>query len=255
MLVLDSFGNCYGSPSISATAGPAGVIDNTINLYTGAGYTVCDDTGTNPPCTISAGEGFWVRVPANSETNARLRIGGACESGSTAAMADMSNSSVVEKDPASADAWAVYLKINAGPYVDPVSTLGQRAGASIDYDRFDLRELPPDRAPYMTMVFPHPDWGDRAGDYGADYHSVDDIRRNEWHFVVKTSQELSDLKLSWQAPEHILKFSQLMDEDTGETIKLKKLQSYSTEWYGLKERHFKWVLKKLDSKTSVRMKE
>jgi len=246
-LVLDTYGNCYGSPSIAATAGSLGVIDNAINYYNGAGYTVCDDTGTNPPCTIAAGEGFWVRVPDNSETNAQLRIGGACESGSTVT-ADKADRSAVERKAAPAEAWAVYLKVSAGPYIDPVSTLGQRASASIDYDRNDLRELPPDRAPYMTMVFPHPDWGDRAGDYGSDYHSVDDVKRSEWHFVVKTSEKLSDLKLSWQAPEHILKYSQLVDEDTGETINLKKLQSYNTEWYGLKERHFKWILRKVTNK-------
>ena len=96
----------------------------------------------------------------------------------------------------------------------------------------------------MTLVFPHPEWGDAAGDYGADYHSLTNTKSDEWHFVVRSSEVLEDLTISWQAPEDILKYSVLLDVDTGEKVKLKKLQSYGTQWYGLQERHFKWVLKK-----------
>ena len=246
--VLDTYGNCYGSPSIAATAGSVGVINNAINFYNGSSYTICDDTGTNPPCTLAAGEGFWVQVPDNGETNARLRIGGACESGSTVA-ADKSAKATLEKET-SLVGWAAYLKVNAGPYEDPVNTLGQRASATIGYDRNDLKELTPDRAPFMTLVFPHPDWGDKAGDYGADYQPLGGTKTSEWYFVVHTSELLEDLTLSWQAPEDILQNSQLVDMDTGEIFKLKKLQSYTTEWYGLQERHFKWVLKNTTRKTS-----
>ena len=144
--------------------------------------------------------------------------------------------------------WAVYLKVNAGPYEDPVNTLGQRDTAVIGYDRNDLKELAPDRDPYLTLVFPHPDWGEKAGDYGADYQPLDRSQTNEWYFVIRTSELLQDLKLSWQGPVDILKDSKLVDMDTGETVMLKKLSSFSTEWYGLQERHFKWVLKKSKNK-------
>ena len=63
---FDSSNNCYERPSVAATL-EVGLIDNAINYYNGAGYTVCDDTGTNPPCEIAAGEGFWVNVTDDSE--------------------------------------------------------------------------------------------------------------------------------------------------------------------------------------------
>ncbi len=247
MLVMDSYGNCYGSPSIAATAGSIGLIDNAINYYSGSGYTVCDDTGTNPPCTFAAGEGFWVRVPDNAETDLKLHISGTCESGSTGTAADRTTMVPAQKQVPPVG-WAVYLKAIAGPYEDPVNTLGQREGAAIGYDRNDLKELAPDRTPYMTLVFPHPDWGDAAGDYGADYHPLDDAKTNEWNFVVRTSEVLEDLILSWQAPQDILRHSQLVDEDTGKRINLNKRSSYATDWQGLQERHFKWVLKKSKGK-------
>ena len=142
--------------------------------------------------------------------------------------------------------WAAVISVRSGGMNDPTLVLGQVENGEFGHDARDLVELDPDREPWLTAVFPHPEWGEQAGDYGHDYHPWHD-GSDEWHFVVRTGEELnSALVLRWRAPEDILARSQLVDLDTGEVIDMQKGRklrgSWSTQWHGQTERHFAWVL-------------
>ena len=51
------------------------------------------------------------------------------------------------------------------------ATVCQLPDSALGYDRHDLPEVAP-FGNYMTVVFPHPEWGDRSGDYTSDFHGT-----------------------------------------------------------------------------------
>lgn len=252
MQVVDEFGNCYGSPTVASEVGPTGdaygLIDKAIHWYTGAGYSTCDDSPPpNPACTVGAGEAFWVEAKESGQASLGLRYGGTCAS-SDGTQGEPAPGMDARPEPEAPAGWAGILTVEADGLVDPVTLFGQLETAAEGHDPRDLVELSPDREPFMTAVFPHPEWGEQAGDYAYDYHPLHN-GRDEWFFVVRSSEsDLESLTLRWDVPQDILERSQLVDLDTGETINIvrgKKVRgAWTTEWYGLQERQFAWVLKK-----------
>lgn len=103
---------------------------------------------------------------------------------------------------------------------DDNNLLGQQPGTKIGYDADDLVELPPFGTPYLTIVFPHPDWGDHKGNYTTDYRpSEGGSAARAWNFEIRSDQPYTDVRLRWQATDpKILKRSRLVDRKTGEVI-------------------------------------
>lgn len=127
--------------------------------------------------------------------------------------------------------WYVRLKVNepATGYKDHNSVLGQLLTAQDGYDPADLIELPPFAKPYLTLVFPHPAWGDRAGDYASDFRSAQQVNRNnqpqrglpaaDWPFEIRADRPGTRVILRWEGDPTILKNSRLLDHATRETLK------------------------------------
>ena len=126
-------------------------------------------------------------------------------------------------EPATAEqAWYVRL-IAEEPTLglrDRNSVLGQLADGAVGYDPHDLPELAPFGAPFLTVVFPHPDWGPRAGDYASDYRPNQTppgsgLPPATWRFEVRADRAGYQLRLRWEGPAAVLERSTLLDEDTG----------------------------------------
>ena len=126
--------------------------------------------------------------------------------------------------------WFVRLTVEepATGYRDANNVFGQLLTAKNSYDPADLIELPPYAAPWLTLVFPHGDWGDRAGDYTSDYRSAQRLDRRgrpmaglpagDWTFEVRADRVGTPVILRWAGDAAILKQSQLIDRTTGRVI-------------------------------------
>jgi len=121
--------------------------------------------------------------------------------------------------------WFVRLKVDepATGYHDHSNVLGQLLTARTGYDPADLSELPPYAKPFLTLVFPHPNWGERAGDYASDYRPAQRPRGRglsaaAWNFVIRGDRPGTRVVLSWEGPRDILKRSRLVDRATGRLL-------------------------------------
>ncbi len=99
--------------------------------------------------------------------------------------------------------------------------LGQLDDAKVGYDEYDLPvppvELgPPEATTTLNVVFPHPDWGTRAGDYVTDYRPTNrGAPAASWRFEIRTDTAGGVVQLRWNGPAAVLKRSVLLDEDLG----------------------------------------
>lgn len=122
-----------------------------------------------------------------------------------------------ERAIAAKKAWFVRLiaTMPDNGFEDRNCVFGQLPDSLFGYDDHDLRNLAPPFSPYMWVVFPHPEWGNRAGDYSSDFRSIrDDCKgHNEWTFEIRTDVSLIGHKvmLRWEGDPEILKKSILVD--------------------------------------------
>jgi len=88
----------------------------------------------------------------------------------------------------------------AGLY-DPGNQVGQLDEAACGRDSLDLKELPPYSAPYLTIVFPHPEWAGDDHDFTTDFRppcAADPLCSTEWSFEVRTSEIGQPVTLRWE---------------------------------------------------------
>jgi len=98
--------------------------------------------------------------------------------------------------------------------------LGQLADSAVGYDAHDLPKLTPFGTPFLTVVFPHPDWGLHASDYASDYRPDHDSQASGrpaavWRFELRADRTGYPVRLRWEGPPDVLNCSELLDEDTG----------------------------------------
>ncbi len=146
------------------------------------------------------------------------------------------------------DEWFVRLiaEAPAENLKDAGNVLGSLRSSSNDYDKHDLKELPPFTAPYLTIVFPHPEWGDKAGNYASDFHRTRHWRLgDEWEFTVNASTADLEVTLTWEGFDRLKRLwaMQLIDLENGtvvDAVKNRKLNHYTFNMAGTSHR-FKWV--------------
>jgi hypothetical protein len=126
--------------------------------------------------------------------------------------------------------WYLRLKVDepATGYRDHNSVLGQLLTAKNGPDPADLGEMPPFATPFLTLVFPHPEWGTNAGDYASDFRSAQRLNKRgrpapglpaaDWAFEIRTDRPGTPVVLTWEGPREILKRSRLVDRTTGRTL-------------------------------------
>lgn len=144
--------------------------------------------------------------------------------------------------PTSASAWYIRLDVAVpkAHLLDEGNALGQVHDAIGGYDLHDLIEFAPFGAPYLTLVFPHANWGSKAGNYATDFHAPS-VLSDSWAFEVRTDAPNRTVTLNWSSDSNNkLKQSQLVDNTTGQTIAVKPNKHYTFTMTGQTTRSFTW---------------
>ena len=147
--------------------------------------------------------------------------------------------------------WYVRLTAISGDLKDTGNVLGQLKDSKRSYDLHDLKELSPFATPYLTIVFPHPDWGDHAGDYASDFLGIRG-RSHSWTFEVRSDDPNREITLNWSS-EADMTGMLLVDRVTGTKLEAQDAgQQYTFNMGGETVRGFEWVVRdtKRDKKNS-----
>jgi hypothetical protein len=82
-------------------------------------------------------------------------------------------------------AWWVVIEARCGEALDVDNVAMVAEGASRAKDGLDMRE-PPVIGEYVTVEFPHPEWGEQAGEYCVDARPDVEQGGEVWEFEVRT---------------------------------------------------------------------
>lgn len=125
---------------------------------------------------------------------------------------------------------------------DDGNVFGQLPDSVLGYDSHDLFEIPPMAPPYLTLVFPHPEWKSEAGNYASDFHSINS-GADSWQFAVLCDSIERTVTLSWSGNSSWISQSELIDKDLQTTIVVKPNGSYDFSMNGKQQRNFVWNLR------------
>ncbi|MHC4065738.1 MAG: Ig-like domain-containing protein, partial [Planctomycetota bacterium] len=109
-----------------------------------------------------------------------------------------------------------------GNLKDRNNVLGELLDSEPGHDLHDLKELPPFSIPYLTVVFPHDDWGDYAGNYASDYRALKKNKNegDSWQFEVRSDQPGRLITLSWAMAGDYPAAPLLINLDSGEMVEI-----------------------------------
>lgn len=276
-----------------------GYISKNMWKYNGNGYDVYDTSTPGMEGELNSHEGIWVKllggsatlpvellIPANSIISeppgppmTLLEQDTISDSnGWLARIVDFFIPSAHAGKPAWEQEW--YLRLIAESpsegLRDRGNVLGQLQDSVEAFDSHDLIELDPFSTPYLTIVFPHDDWGDKSGNYSSNYHeAIDYYAEDQWVFQVKSDNPYRDINLYWNGlyllegiwsqdtgkrtfskskqadGGALLQRMWLEDMDTGERVEAViedpitgaiSKQSHQFNMNGLNIRTFRWVL-------------
>ena len=121
--------------------------------------------------------------------------------------------------------WFVRLIVTAKDgRTDRGNVLGYMTAAKPGKDSHDLPEMAPPPPPmgdrFLSIVFPHPEWGGDMPDYTSDYRPVpvSRTRGDIWSFEVRTHTPDINVVLSWEGPTPVLGRSRLKESKSGKVL-------------------------------------
>ena len=122
--------------------------------------------------------------------------------------------------------WEVQFEVIVTDLHDISNYAGVNENASDGWDVMDAIELPPMNSDYISLYFPHDDWGPYSANYTRDVRNPA-LEENEWYFVVK-STESGEAQLTWNIPVEVPEDYQLeiTDLENGNTINIKETSEY-----------------------------
>ncbi len=149
-------------------------------------------------------------------------------------------------DAAAANNWYVRLTVKAPDDSPPVrvdrgNVFGRLHDSLNGLDSHDLPEMPPDFGEmgdgYLSIVFPHPEWGGEYDNYSSDYRApvTDEAQGDTWKFEVRTRTPSIKTVISWEEgdgnPFAVLPRSRIKNAVTGEVLVLDTglVSSYTIE--------------------------
>ncbi len=201
---VDPGGICQTDPADAAC-----LMSRVMHKWNGNAYLPFDGQTPGAEGTLQPWDSFWVKVSGSGLELRVPKIGGPC-SGSAP---------IVLPGHGPEQGWWVRLTASADGMVDPGNVLGQLPDSATGYDAHDLIELPPIGERYLTVVFPHGDWGARSGDYSTDFHALGrGSHRDSWPLEVWASAGVEQVTLTWEGPEELLERSFLVDEVSGKRL-------------------------------------
>ncbi|MEN6521412.1 MAG: FlgD immunoglobulin-like domain containing protein [Armatimonadota bacterium] len=140
-------------------------------------------------------QGYWIKAkqPCQLIIPAVSEIGATLSGDTTRSRGKASSASSTTK----CDGWNLKLVARAGEVEDSTNYIGIDSRASDTYDSADIEE-PPSPGDYVSISFPHTDWGANSGNY------LSDIRRSTggtqtWEFNVTCDKKNTDVVLTWPA--------------------------------------------------------
>ncbi len=220
-----------GACQAASAAANGCVMSRIAHKWTGASYATFDGTTLGMEGTTVPWDGFWVSAV---KSGISLRI---------PAFAGGPGLPCGNPKSALANGWYIRLTAESGALRDVSNVFGQLADSAQGFDSHDLEELVPFGDAYLTVVFPHANWGNHAGDYGSDYHPLqDESAADAWSFEVRSSDPEAQVTLGWQGPSSRLLGSVLTDLRTGERIAVAGEGSYTFAMNG-SVRRFGWVVR------------
>ena len=195
----------------SGNASPA-VLTDSIWLWNGSNYQPYNSGTAGALGTLRPGSAFWVQVlDWNSSDSVKLLVsppGGM-----------LLRAFALPAGSLGAGEWYARLKIEvAAEHLKATDKLLGQLNASVaGYDKNDLAAMAPTFTPYLTLVFPHPEWGAKAGDYAVDYRAVR-AGSDNWSFQVQTDKAGRQVTLSWETAGAAPQNMTLLDTLTGKVI-------------------------------------
>ena len=213
-----------------------GIASRIMYKWTGGAYEPFD--GETPGMEGSLGEwnGIWVK--AYQDTTLRIPSPAAIAGGEAlfrpvetakptgkssgdSSSVDGTDGVVELAEPISLSGWYIRVTAAGGGLLDRGNVLGQLTDADDGPDARDLPELAPFSAPYLTVVFPHPEWGGAVQQYASDYHAFTRIGGGTWTFEVRSDDPGRKVTLAFEGPPHLLARTTLIDLATGGRVSLK----------------------------------
>ncbi len=232
-------------------ADPTCILSRKMYKWNGAAYQTFDGTTPGAEGVLEPFDGFFIKV---FKPGYQLQIPAtpSCQSVTAAAQATLARAlkTTDGSDPESAstakkvrnpDEWNIRLTVSAEGLTDPGNLIGRLNDSRDGHDTHDLDERPADFNPHLTLVFPHHDWDNHAGDYTTDYRALE---RNptgvtDWDFEIRSDQ-LRTITLTWDIDnQDIRNHSLLIDVENKVTIKPKKVNRYTIPMVGTTHR-FTW---------------
>ncbi len=216
------------------------VMSPIMNKWSGNAYQVFDgdDTGGSPG-TLDPFDAVWVYV---FESGIKLRIPGGAAAAAAASFAPVassveSRSSTEGQGPdrpkkPKDEVWYIRLIASAGDMEDPGNVLGQRDTATEGNDPHDLEEPAPFGSNYLSILFTNPlfaavNWG-----FTTDFRALTKQPQGVWPFVVKAYAGIHEVTIRWEGDDYLFKDAWLVDEQSGEMIKVQAGESYTFEIEG-----------------------
>lgn len=175
------------------------------------GYSVWEYTGQGYASTtrLEPWRGYWLQVLPESEVGVTLFFP---EKAAQASRQERARQAVAGQP----GAWQVNLVVQAGWAQDAENFFGVAPEATRSYNRGYDEAQPPDYRDYVSLAFPHPEWGRHAGDYARDVRAAGSPRE-VWEAVVRTDLPNTDVTMTWpnlrEVPENIA--LTLIDPATG----------------------------------------
>ncbi len=209
------------------------VMSRTMTQWNGASYSPFDGSTPGAEGTLSEFDALWVEAfKPGIELRIPARTSSSCD-GSGLAPVSRAQRTLWQPQPTpkarpGSEPWHVRLIAEADGLRDEGNLFGQLATSVAGPDLHDLKELPPFDSPYLTVVFPHPDWGNQAGDYATDFHRLSRRpHRHTWTFEVRASPGVEEVTLSWDGPARIVRRLRLFDQATGQRVPMRPGGSFS----------------------------
>lgn len=177
----------------------------------------------NLTSSIPSDIGFWVKNRSDKDVTIIFPESRADATG----LASLSPSRKVKND-----GWGLKLSAQSKGCIDADNYIGFSPGASNGCDFNDLSEPPPVEN-YVSLYFPHSDWGRYSGRYRTDYRSRGDFGALEitnFDFVVETNVKEKTV-LSWDVVNPPLNYCiTLYDKKECRGINLADVKDYSIDW-------------------------
>lgn len=198
---------------------PSCVMSRTAYTWNGGAYEAFDGETVGAEGTLHPFDGFWVRA---FKSGISLRVP-ALPSSSCGAGPPPPPPFTTEATP-----WVVRLIVESETLRDAGNLLGQLADSLQGFDSHDLPELAPFGDTFLTLVFPHGDWGAQAGDYTTDFHALG-AETDEWQMEVRSSEIGKEITLRWEGwpPKHSRARAWLIDGEAGKVVAVEPGGSYT----------------------------